>query len=538
MCRMNRWWVLLMGLAVPGCFNPSELPDLEEQGTAAGSGSVLDGGDDGLCGNGSIDLGEVCDDGLNDGAYEGCNPGCQAFGPRCGDGMIQSDAGEACDDGNRLGGDLCSSDCTAVTSPEECAAERGIDKSDTIFVSPGGDDAEDCGTEVEPCETVEAGLLRALASERGRVALAEGNYETRLELPAGIDLSGGWLVENGVFGARCGDAAAELVTLTAPQVADTTVSLVDTGGLTTLEYLTIRSKGAQFVGAGESIYGVKAIGAGTELLMSLVNVEVVGGGAGIPGDVGGDGANGVGSCADDSDGADGGPGEPGEPGVASFSRGGFGPVDGRSGTNGEDGHNGTLGSTMDLESDTCDVLRTDSCSCGVEPRTAPRGLGGCGGLGGAGGEGGGGGGASIGLYVFDATVTVKGGTLLAGDGGAGANGARGGLGGAGADGETGRVDCPGLCLDTSCDDGVVCGNDSDCRVGNVVELIGSTGGPGGDGGTGGMGGSGGGGDSLSYFASPNALVTFNSTTQFGFGAPGQGGEGAPNGIAGTTRSAP
>jgi len=41
---------------------------------------------------------EVCDDGKNDGSYGTCSPGCVAP-PRCGDGVVQSTAGEVCDQG-------------------------------------------------------------------------------------------------------------------------------------------------------------------------------------------------------------------------------------------------------------------------------------------------------------------------------------------------------------------------------------------------------------------------------------------------------
>ena len=62
------------------------------------------------CGNGVVDgqQGEECDDGLNDGSYGGCNSDC-SLGPRCGDGRVQGP--EQCDDGNRMAGDGCSADC-------------------------------------------------------------------------------------------------------------------------------------------------------------------------------------------------------------------------------------------------------------------------------------------------------------------------------------------------------------------------------------------------------------------------------------------
>lgn len=63
------------------------------------------------CGDGEINavFGERCDDGVNDGSYGGCTAECQ-LAPRCGDGQRQPN--EACDDGNRLSGDGCSSNCT------------------------------------------------------------------------------------------------------------------------------------------------------------------------------------------------------------------------------------------------------------------------------------------------------------------------------------------------------------------------------------------------------------------------------------------
>src|SRR5690606_4315835 len=58
-----------------------------------------DNGDDCLstcelatCGDGFVHKGdEVCDDGINDGSYGGCQPGCAALGPHCGDGVLDPD---------------------------------------------------------------------------------------------------------------------------------------------------------------------------------------------------------------------------------------------------------------------------------------------------------------------------------------------------------------------------------------------------------------------------------------------------------------
>ncbi len=49
------------------------------------------------CGDGIVASDEICDDGVNDGSYGGCMPGCDELGPYCGD--TDLDAGEECDSG-------------------------------------------------------------------------------------------------------------------------------------------------------------------------------------------------------------------------------------------------------------------------------------------------------------------------------------------------------------------------------------------------------------------------------------------------------
>lgn len=76
-----------------------------------------------ICGNGIIDPGELCDDGLasNTGAYASstgqrvCSPDCMSYGPYCGDGILQVRFTEQCDDGNTNGsGGLCSAQCLSL----------------------------------------------------------------------------------------------------------------------------------------------------------------------------------------------------------------------------------------------------------------------------------------------------------------------------------------------------------------------------------------------------------------------------------------
>lgn len=72
-----------------------------------------------VCGDGIVSQGEACDDGTvnNVGGYGSttaqrkCEADCMAFGPYCGDDILQVRFTEECDDGNSVTGDLCSPTC-------------------------------------------------------------------------------------------------------------------------------------------------------------------------------------------------------------------------------------------------------------------------------------------------------------------------------------------------------------------------------------------------------------------------------------------
>lgn len=51
-----------------------------------------------ICDDGVLSFGEECDDGVNDGGYGECNPGC-VLGPFCGDEVVQAEFNEDCDVG-------------------------------------------------------------------------------------------------------------------------------------------------------------------------------------------------------------------------------------------------------------------------------------------------------------------------------------------------------------------------------------------------------------------------------------------------------
>lgn len=54
-----------------------------------------------VCGDGVVEGDEACDDGINDGSYGGCMPGCTALAPYCGDATVTAPP-EVCDDGTNL----------------------------------------------------------------------------------------------------------------------------------------------------------------------------------------------------------------------------------------------------------------------------------------------------------------------------------------------------------------------------------------------------------------------------------------------------
>ena len=90
-----------------------------------------------VCGDGTVNCGEQCDNGANN-ANE--SDKCRATGeyacenPKCGDGITDVGRGEACDDGNLVSGDDCSSLCQLeqcgdeiIQPPEEC--DDGVDNA-------------------------------------------------------------------------------------------------------------------------------------------------------------------------------------------------------------------------------------------------------------------------------------------------------------------------------------------------------------------------------------------------------------------------
>ncbi|MCB9655936.1 MAG: DUF4215 domain-containing protein, partial [Deltaproteobacteria bacterium] len=96
-----------------------------------------------VCGNGTVDPEEMCDDGNTDDG-DGCSAVCTIEAkpePVCGNGEIEGD--ETCDDGNAQNGDGCSADC-AIEPPPEPSCGNGEVEGDEACDDGNEQDGDGC----------------------------------------------------------------------------------------------------------------------------------------------------------------------------------------------------------------------------------------------------------------------------------------------------------------------------------------------------------------------------------------------------------
>lgn len=101
---MPRFFLLCFA-AFAGCITDVNLGRLPTSGMGSSTGGMR-------CGDGVVDPGEACDGG---GEALDCNEDCTPV--RCGDGVINTMAGEDCDDGNVIDGDGCEYTCEQTGPP-------------------------------------------------------------------------------------------------------------------------------------------------------------------------------------------------------------------------------------------------------------------------------------------------------------------------------------------------------------------------------------------------------------------------------------
>jgi hypothetical protein len=307
--------------------------------------------------------------------------------------------------------------------------------TDGVFVSHSGMDVPDCGTRNIPCFSIRKGMERALSADhRSRVYLDSGRYSEALVLSPGLELIGGWDNFDKVWTRKCKSDRNRAAVIASP----TEIGVrAEYDGEAVLDTLTIETAAGQ---DGKSVYGVFARGASTKLSLRDVRVIAANGGAGAAGLAGETPAAATGTCPA-GDGAVGSPaGMPGESGtLGSFTADGYSPTAAGPGGSGLRGHDGAIVDKPCI-TDCVTACDTTMCTGPAAPESCGAGAAaGCGGAGAAGGGGGIGGGASIAVYAWGARVSIEGGTLASGNGGAGGPGGEPGQGGAGSPGTTGAA---------------------------------------------------------------------------------------------------
>jgi cysteine-rich repeat protein len=151
-----------------------------------------------LCGNGLIDGDEECDRGgaNSDTEPDTCRTTC--FEPYCGDGVVDDEEAEDCDDGNLRNGDGCNEDCfaeEAYCGDGVVDDEEGEDCDDGNLENRDGCD-EDCFTEDTYCGDGVLDLLDGEECDDGNLANGDGCDEDCLIEDPGLANCGDGVVDD------------------------------------------------------------------------------------------------------------------------------------------------------------------------------------------------------------------------------------------------------------------------------------------------------------------------------------------------------
>ena len=394
------------------------------------------------------------------------------------------------------------------------------DRSLAVFVRFTGDDSLGCGTEGQPCKTIQTGIARAVTGGKRDVYVGAGAYSA-FTMASGVNVFGGF---DDTFGRLVPSAVTVVGKLQAvagmPDSAEVAVLASGLTQSTILADVRLAAGGASGTdtsGAGRNSYVVLAQNiTGTELIVARSHLVL-----GVGSD-GGPGAAGVDADSLTADSAmNGGAGDPAKDSSVTCDAtlrgfgGSTGTPEGVSAGGSRSGGNGGNGGTMDTG---CNPITPDfNATPGVVGAPAAR-VDSTHGLGGAGGTG---------TSQCGPAGDGEAGLVTNGAGGTGGTGAgsivsgawRGGRGGDGQLGDNGGGGGGG-------------GGSGGCDIG--VDSWGAGGGGGGAGGAqakkGGGGGGPGGGSFGIYVVNATVIVTDDSIVG------GQGGKGGDGGVGGQGQS--
>ncbi len=156
-----------------------------------------------------------------------------------------------------------------------------------------GSDTASCGGFGSPCKTVQEGISQAhnSAGSTPNVYLAVGSYTESIALQTGVNVYGGLLPGATSWAQGCDPTATVIV---APTSSTVTVTAASIGGSAKLSTLTVQSKAT--ANAGESIVGIVATGASTNLTLEDVTVKTIAGGNGLAAGAPTNGTTPTGTC--------------------------------------------------------------------------------------------------------------------------------------------------------------------------------------------------------------------------------------------------